>query len=74
MDTSTDTATIEPEAEKPSVPEPLWYMDHSNIVTLATYLADRGDDAHDVVRAVEKPWNYEDEYREALQAIAADQG
>lgn len=45
-----------------------WYADHGNVVTLANYLADRGDSARQVAHAVEKPWHFEEEFRTA-QAI-----
>jgi hypothetical protein len=47
--------------------EPNWWRDHDNVATLASYLADHGFTAHDVAYAVEKPWKFEDEYREALR-------
>jgi len=49
-----------------------WYAIHDNIVLLAHYLADRGDDAKDVAYAIEKPHKYEDEYNAARAALDAE--
>ena len=46
--------------------ETQWYDNHENITRLLQYLANRGEDADELVRAHEKPWNYEDEYRRAV--------
>lgn len=43
----------------------IWYGDHSNLVMLTAWLADHGRDAQEVAYAVEKPWDFEEEYREA---------
>lgn len=45
--------------------ETQWFDDHENITTLMQYLADQGYDAEELVRAHEKPWKYEEEYRHA---------
>lgn len=45
-----------------------WFVDHQNIVTLVHYMADRGDSAREVARAVTTPWKFEAEFRTA-QAI-----
>ena len=46
-----------------------WFTDHSNIVTLTSYLADHGYDAADVAYAVEKPWKFEDEFLLAVEEV-----
>jgi hypothetical protein len=46
-----------------------WFGDHSNIVTLVSYMADNGYNAQDIAYAVEKPWKYEDVF---LSAIAEE--
>ena len=54
--------------------DPQWYEHHDALVLLTSYLADRSpSDAKDVAYAVEKPWKYEDEYKEALAEIAAEE-
>ena len=51
----------------------MWYEDHENLVMLTSYLADNGANGAAVAHAVEKPWNYEDEFRAAENAqLAAD--
>jgi hypothetical protein len=47
-----------------------WWRFHDNVVQLAHHLADTGWEAKNVAHAVEKPWKFEDEYREALIAQA----
>ena len=45
-----------------------WFTDHSNLVTLTSYMADNGYNAEDIAYAVEKPWKYEDVFAEAIVA------
>lgn len=49
-----------------------WWMIHENVCTLLDHLVDTGHSAHDVAAAHEKPWKYEDEYREAVAVLEAD--
>lgn len=49
-----------------------WFADHSNIVTLTSYLADHGYSANDVAYAVEKPWKFEDEFLEAVSELVGN--
>lgn len=50
-----------------------WWDDHSNLVTLTSWMADQDAySAHDIAYAVEKPWKYEEEYREAVAEIERD--
>jgi len=50
-----------------------WYENHDALVMLTAFLADRSPtDAKDVAFAVEKPWKYEDEYKEALAEYEAE--
>ena len=45
-----------------------WYADHSNIVALCRFLHDvKGVSVEDLLYALEKPYKYEDEYREMLK-------
>lgn len=44
---------------------PKWWMDHSNIVLLADWLAHAGEDGDAVAEAVRKPWNYDEEFYRA---------
>lgn len=46
----------------PSAP---WYAVHDNLVTLTSWMADEGYDGSEIAHAVEKPWNYEDEFKQA---------
>lgn len=43
-----------------------WFSDHSNLVTLTSYMAANGYTAEELAYAVEKPWKYEDEFLQAL--------
>lgn len=43
----------------------LWYDDRANLVILLRHLVDRGDDAHSLAYAVEKPWKFADEFETA---------
>jgi len=46
-----------------------WYVQHEHIVLLINWMCDNESiPRSEIARAVEKPWNYEDEYREALEA------
>jgi hypothetical protein len=47
---------------------PHWWEKNANVVFLVQHLAESGFSASEVALAVEKPWKYTDEYREALQA------
>jgi hypothetical protein len=46
-----------------------WFAYHENIVTLTRYIADQGYSADDVAYAVEKPWKYEKEFKEAQEEL-----
>lgn len=39
-----------------------WYANYGNVVDLARYLAEQGEDARDVVAMLEKPWKFTTEY------------
>lgn len=43
------------------VPE-FWYSDHSNLASLAGWMAAEGRSAHEVALMVEKPWNHDADY------------
>lgn len=51
-----------------------WYADHSNLLTLATWMEERSliHTADEAIRVFEKPWNYEDEWAECTAALAAE--
>jgi hypothetical protein len=49
-----------------------WFADHANVVMLTAYMADSGYDAGEVAYAVEKPWKFEDQFNEAVAALADD--
>tara|TARA_R100000734_G_scaffold18734_1_gene16325 strand:+ start:1661 stop:1858 length:198 start_codon:yes stop_codon:yes gene_type:complete len=45
-----------------------WYADHNNIVALCRFLHDvKGVSVEDLLYALEKPYKYEDEYKEMLE-------
>jgi len=45
-----------------------WYSDHNNIVALCRFLHDvKGVSVEDLLYALEKPYKYEDEYKEMLK-------
>lgn len=46
-----------------------WHAVHANLVTLVQGMAAEGWDVSEIVRAVEKPWCYEDEWRRASISI-----
>ena len=48
-----------------------WWMIHENVCTLLDWMAENGSDAKEIVHAHEKPWHYEDQYREAQAALEA---
>lgn len=56
------------------LPDPIagWHDVHANMVLLTSYLADHGSDAGTVAHAVEKPWNYQDEFKLALWELDRD--
>lgn len=45
-----------------------WFTRRDNLVTLTSWLAANGHSAKDIARAVEKPWDYEPEFRTAAAA------
>ncbi len=49
---------------------PRWFQVHDNLVTLTRWMADNGYTADDLAYAVEKPWKYEDEWRQAAEAVS----
>lgn len=51
-----------------------WFADHSNIVTLTSWMAENGYDPDDIAYAVEKPWKFEEEFLDALQEQIHPQG
>jgi hypothetical protein len=51
-----------------------WYIEHSNIATLASWAADHGYEAKEVADMVDKPWKYDDEFQQAVSwAMGADE-
>jgi hypothetical protein len=44
-----------------------WYADHRNLALVAGWLADLGATAKDIVRMLDNPWNWCDEF-EVLNA------
>ena len=45
-----------------------WYADHDNIVTLCRFLHDvKGIGIEDLLYALEKPYKYEEEWKECVQ-------
>jgi hypothetical protein len=42
-----------------------WHESHDNLVTLTAWMADNGHNAAEVAYAVEKPWKFEDLFRQA---------
>jgi hypothetical protein len=55
----------------PPPPPPEWWLVHENLATLAQWMADIGNSAHDVAAMVEKPWHYEEEWKEMQTNLAA---
>lgn len=49
-------------------PEWLWFEDRANLVLLLEWLTDRGYAPESLIHAVEKPWQYEGQFRVA-QAV-----
>lgn len=48
------------------MPEIEWWKVHDNLVFLTRYMADSDNyDAGTIADVVEKPWKWEDEYKEA---------
>ncbi len=45
-----------------------WFNDRGHVVALACYMADMGETAHEVVYMLEKPWQYEDEFKAMSKA------
>lgn len=46
--------------------DPDWWQNHDNLSRLCYWLAGNGYDASDIAYAVEKPWKFEDEYRDCV--------
>lgn len=46
----------------------IWWMNHANLATLAEWMFQRGDSPADVVYMLEKPWKFEDEFKQARTA------
>lgn len=46
-----------------------WYYRIPELVLLTSYMAEHGRDAKEVADAVEKPWNYEEEYAAARKEL-----
>jgi hypothetical protein len=46
-----------------------WFADHSNMVLLASWLAEHNYSGQDVAYAMEKPWKYESEYLTARKEV-----
>lgn len=44
-----------------------WHAVHDNLVTLVDYLAGEGWSGLEIAEVVRKPWQYEDEFRAALE-------
>lgn len=42
-----------------------WYLNHDNIVMLAQYMLEMGDDASNIVYMIEKPHKFETEFKRA---------
>ena len=42
-----------------------WYDDRHNLALLVEHMLNEGSDHSEVVRAIEKPWSYTDEYAAA---------
>lgn len=42
-----------------------WYDNRANLALLVEHMLAEGSDHSEVVRAIEKPWSYEDEFRQA---------
>lgn len=42
-----------------------WWDNRLNLAMVAEYLEDDGADRGEIIRMLEKPWNYDDEYNEA---------
>ncbi|MCW2767643.1 MAG: hypothetical protein JWO11_3602 [Nocardioides sp.] len=42
-----------------------WYDDRRNLALLVEHMLAEGVDHSEVVRAIEKPWGYEDEFNAA---------
>jgi hypothetical protein len=61
-------AEAEREAEYFKLQESKWWETHDNLVTLTAWMAENQFEASEVARAVEKPWNYTDEFMSAREA------
>lgn len=50
-----------------------WFTDHANIVILTSWMArEEAFNKEDMAYAVEKPWKYEEEFKEAVAEIERD--
>jgi len=59
-----------PEADTLPEPPADWFTNHDALVLLTAHLADHGHNGAAVAAAVEKPWNYADEYKLAVWEAA----
>lgn len=57
-------------------PESAWWEDRGNLAALAAWMLHANPDAgSSIVEMIEKPWNFDDEYDEYLEACKAmDEG
>jgi hypothetical protein len=46
-----------------------WYEDKSNLMILLNFMLETHMPASEIVRAVEKPWTYEEEFFEAKNLL-----
>lgn len=56
---------MDPEPEDLGAADESWYEDRGNLALLVEYLADQGDNPSELGRAVEKPWQYEEDFLQA---------
>ena len=45
-----------------------WYSDYGNLIRLANYLKDQGEGAETLVRLMEKPWSFTEQWHWMLMA------
>lgn len=64
---------VNPHAELLPDPAEDWYANHTNIVTLAQWMAHDGRSAYEVADAVEKPWHFTDEFKFARYELQGTQ-
>jgi hypothetical protein len=50
-----------------------WWREHDEVVRLAYWMLEQHETARNIVLMVEKPWKFEDEYRQCLVDNAVEE-